>query len=195
MNQHDRPKLRVLTMTTGLLTALVGILLLTWPEVVKYGKEWIIAALLIGGAVTSAGFTITAYRFDVRVYTALLAVLSLVTALIILLIPLDRSVTLTTLLGIYFMIESGLMGGLGMSVRPNWSASVWMFAYAAVSFVMSMLIWLALAGAPKRVLVGMLAISFIVRGTMYVALAILIKSRAPLAKTVNPRPPQESNAV
>jgi uncharacterized membrane protein HdeD (DUF308 family) len=180
MSQSDRPKLRLVTMTTGLLTALVGVLLLAVPAVVQYGKEWIIAGLLLGGAVTTAGFALTALRLDIRVYTALLAALSLVTAVIILVNPLDRFITLTTLLGFYFMIESGLMGGLGMSVRPNWTASFWMFSYAIVSFFMSALIWLFLAGAPKKVLVGMLAISFILRGLMYVALSILMKGRAPL---------------
>lgn len=180
MSQNDRPRLRAFTFLMGVLTLLVGLLMLVMPATAKMGGEWILATLMIGGAIMSAGFAATALRQDVRVYTSLLATLSLATGVTILVHPLDTFITLTTLLGIYFMLESGLFGGLGLSLRPNWSATGLLLMIGAISFVLSALIWLRLAGAPKTVIVGLLGISFIARGAAYVALSIMMKGRAPL---------------
>jgi uncharacterized membrane protein HdeD (DUF308 family) len=78
------------------------------------------------------------------------------------------------------MAESGLLGGLGMSLRPNWNVSVWLFATGLISFVMSVLIWLRLAGSPKHVILSLVGISFIARGVLYIALARMIRSGARL---------------
>lgn len=188
MTVNDRPRLRALTMTLGVLTLLVGLLIIFMPAVAKWGGEWILAALMLGGALMSAGFAATALRRDVRVFTSLLAALSLATGVVILVHPLDTFITLTTLLGVYFMLESGLFAGLGLSLRPNWSASALLFAIAAISFVLSALIWLRLAGAPRGTILILLGISFIARGILYVSLALRIKGQAPLPPTAQQQP-------
>lgn len=185
MYKSDRPGLRAATLLTGFLTLAVGILFLAMPAVAKVGNEWIIATLFICGAITNAGFSITTLRTDVRVYTILLTALSLATGVIILVNPLDTYMTLTTLFGMYFILESALFGGLGMSLRPNWLASFWLFATSAISFVMSVLIWLRLAGSPKSVIITLIGISFIARGVLYIALSLIMRGRAPLPPASN----------
>lgn len=184
MSTMERPKLTVFTFVTGLLTLAVGLITIIVPAVAQMGREWLIASVLIASGVTSIGFAATALRQEVRVYAILLAASSIAAGLTVLLHPLDTFITFTTLMGIYFMIESGLMGGLGMSVRSNRTAALMIFAMGSVSLIMSALIWLRLAGSPLKVIVTLVGITFIARGVMYMILAILIKGQGPLAPDV-----------
>lgn len=186
MKVDDRPVLRALTLVVGLLTMLLGIAFITVPTMVKMGNEWLIALLILGSAVLCAGFMFTTLRSDVRGYTGLLTLLSLATGLTILINPLDRAITLTVVLAVYFMVESALWGGLGTSLRPHWSITIILYCIALVSFVLSLLIWLRMAGAPKPVIVSLLGINFIARGLGYMAIGFMMKGRERLAPDSGP---------
>jgi uncharacterized membrane protein HdeD (DUF308 family) len=189
-----RPKLALLTYIAGALTLLVGVLFLTVPAIVRPGNEWLLALILICGGVTSAAFSVSALRTDVKIYTLLLAVLSLCTGLIVLVHPLDTFITLTTLLGFYFMFESALMGGLGMNLRPHWRAAIWPLMLSAISLVLSASIWMKLAGSPKAVIVILLGISFVARGAVYIAMASIVRTQAALPANTPPPGGQASAA-
>ena len=181
MNPGDRPRLRAFTFVLGVLTMVIGAGLFIVPEVMKMGGEWILACLFIAGAVTTAGFAVTTLRLDVRAYCMLLSAISLVTGVIVLVHPLDTFITMTTLLGMYFILESALMGGLGTSLRHIFSVAVWPFLFSLLSFVISALIWLRLSGAPREVLLALVGISFVARGAMWIILSVMMKGRGPLA--------------
>lgn len=185
MNRNDRPVLRAVTILVGLMTALIGILFIAVPAIAKIGNEWILAAMFIAGGVMTAGFAATTLHADVRVYTVLLTILSIGTGLTALINPLDRSITLTTLLGMYFMVEAALYAGIGTSLRRYTGPSVLMMAIAMISFVMSMMIWLYMAGSPKTVILSLLGISFIARGLAYVLLSLMMRGQAPLAPSAS----------
>ncbi len=180
MSIAERPKLTALTFVAGVLTLAVGIVTIATPALARTGREWLIAVVLLLSGLTSAGFAITTLRRNVRTYTSLLALLSIATALVVLNSPLDTFITLTTLMGVYFTMESVLMGGLGMSLLPHRAAASCVLGLGAVSLIMSALIWLKLAGASQHIIVMLVGVTFVARGVMYLTLAVLIKGRAPL---------------
>ena len=194
MERNERPVLTAFTFAVGAVTLAIGLVTVFWPSLARFGREWLIALVLILSGVCSAGFAATTLRKDVRVYTILMALLSIATGIIVAVHPLDTFITFTALMGLYFMIEAALLGGLGMSLRPHWTAVACILTMGAVSLVMSALVWSIMAGASRGVIVILVGITFIARGLMYLILAILMRGRAPLApKSMEDDVPPESS--
>ncbi len=156
-----------LILALGGINILLGICMIVIPYVTekKIGVvPFLLALMILLGGVFSAISTFVSRGPERSWMGALQVILRFATGIIILVSPLEGSVTLTTLLGIYFGLDGALILGIASRVRHEKETVTALLILGVTSIVFSVLIWLLIAGSPIKVIAGVLGITFLIRG-------------------------------
>ena len=132
---------RTLVMAVGVLLALLGIVAILSPFVSGVALTLVFGALLVAGAVFQTASAFAARKWSGFLFAVLLAALYAVAGVVLLVNPTLGLVTLTLLLGVYFLAEGviELLMGLRIRANSNWG---WMLFSGVVSLLLSSLILL-----------------------------------------------------
>lgn len=125
--------------TLGVLMLLVGIAAIAFPLAATLAAEIVIgAALLISGVLLFAQ-AVSRSGCNGRGLTCATGLLSIVAGLLLLAFPVSGVVTLTLLVGAYFLISGGLRVALALVVRPldSWG---WMMLSGVLALVLALLV-------------------------------------------------------
>ncbi len=156
-----------LILALGVINALLGICMIVIPHVTekKIGVvPFLLALMILLGGVFSAISTFMSRGPERSWMGVLQVVLRFATGIMMLASSLDRSVTLTTLLGIYFGLDGALILGIASRVRREKEMVTALLILGVTSILFSLLIWLLIAGSPIKVIAGILGITFLIRG-------------------------------
>lgn len=130
---------RTLVMVVGVLIALLGLVAILSPFVSGIALTLVFGALLVAGAIFHTASAFAARGWSGFAFGVLLAILYGVAGVALLANPSLGLVTLTLLLGIYFLVEGvvQLLMGLRVRANSNWG---WMLFSGIVSLLLSSLI-------------------------------------------------------
>jgi uncharacterized membrane protein HdeD (DUF308 family) len=168
-----------LILVLGGINVLLGLCMIATPYVAdkKIGIVPLLLALMILlGGVFSAISVIMSRGPERSWMGALQVVLRFATGLMILFSSLDRSVTLTTLLGIYFGLDGALILGIVARVRHEKEMAAALLILGVTSVLFSLLIWLWIAGSPMKVIAAILGITFLIRGGVIIRGGLVAKN-------------------
>ena len=136
----------------------------------------LVAVMLLLGAVMVVAYTVAIQTGKDMINGLLLAALRVVVALMLLFDPLDRNITFTTLLGIYFGIEGALAMGDAVRVKNIPALFLPTSVVGVTGIVFSALIWLSLKGASYATISTLLAATFWIRGGVQIYTALRFKN-------------------
>jgi len=178
----------------GVLNIALGVAVITIPTLREKPQlaetfEMLMATfLLLAGTLTVLHFLTTTGQDD-RGYIAAQAAVTLGAGLVCLLVPLDGMVTLTTLLGIYFAVSGAISAGWGVSLKGQ-PHQPYVFILAGLSIILSLILWLAAAGASGPVLRAMFGIDFVARGiVIFIATTTLLVAALDQTDSAEQTPP------
>jgi uncharacterized membrane protein HdeD (DUF308 family) len=166
----------IMSLITGIVTVLVGILIMAAPLFYIMGRpiEIRIAMILILGGMAGLVHARNTRYLDCNYLIWILAAVNFVVGLIIIFHPLDTNITFTTLIGLYFIVDGALSIGIGLGLR-KYKFFIWILIRGVISLVLFFLVWFLLAGASIQIMALLFGISFILRGAVIIIMAMLIR--------------------
>lgn len=172
---------RTLVMAVGVLIALLGIVAILSPFVSGIALTLVFGALLVVGAVFQTASAFAARGWSGFVFGVLLAALYALAGIVLLANPTLGLVTLTLLLGMYFLVEGVIELLLGLRVRanPNWG---WMLFSGIVSLLLSSLILLEFPSSAQWAVGLLFGVNLLTSGIATASLAMAARpERTPSA--------------
>jgi uncharacterized membrane protein HdeD (DUF308 family) len=164
-------------MAAGVGFVIVGTLAVILPFVAALALELTLGVVLVVAGVfqIAHGFVARAWRGAVLQVFA--GILYLLVGILLLANPLEGVLTLTVLLGVFFVLDGGFKVGTAFKwrPRPNWG---WLMVNGVVSLVLALLILAGLPGTALWALGLLLGINFIFNGWTMIVLAVSIKNAA-----------------
>lgn len=161
---------RGLLITIGIVTILAGIAAIMVPRMATLAIE-----LLIGVVLVVDGILQGIHAFQLRArkeswWRGLGAILAFAIGLILLIFPLQGVLTLTLLIGIFFLLSGGFKIMLGFQVR-SWSGWGWILASGILSVFLGLLVFLLLPEGARWIIGVLVGVDLIFSGWWLIALA------------------------
>ena len=162
---------RTLVMAVGVLVALLGVVAILAPFVSGLALTLVFGALLVAGAIFHTASAFAARGWSGFAFGVLLAVLYGVAGVALLANPTLGLVTLTLLLGIYFLVEGvvQLLMGLRIRANANWG---WMLFSGIVSLLLSSLILLEFPSSAAWAVGLLFGVNLLTTGVAMASLAM-----------------------
>lgn len=155
----------------GTVLIVLGIVALSLPAMVTLGIELLLGWLLVIGGVAQAVHALAARKSAAFFLTLLSAVLYLGVGVLLLAYPLQGILTLTLVLGTFFMIEGifKIMLALRLRSTPNW---YWLLISGIVALLLGAIIWAWWPGDAPWVIGLLVGIDMIFSGWSMVMIAL-----------------------
>ena len=162
---------RTLVMAVGVLIALLGIVAILAPFVSGLALTLVFGGLLVAGAIFHTASAFAARGWSGFAFGVLLAVLYGIAGVALLANPTLGLVTLTLLLGIYFLVEGvvQLLMGLRIRANSNWG---WMLFSGIVSLLLSSLILLEFPSSAAWAVGLLFGVNLLTTGVAMASLAM-----------------------
>jgi len=162
---------RTLVMAVGVLIALLGIVAILSPFVSGITLTIVFGALLVAGAIFHTASAFAARGWSGFTFGVLLAILYGAAGVALLANPTLGLVTLTLLLGIYFLVEGvvQLLMGLRIRANSNWG---WMLFSGIVSLLLSSLILLEFPSSAAWAVGLLFGVNLLTTGVAMASLAM-----------------------
>lgn len=147
----------------GALMIAAGVAAVLFPFGATLAAELVIGAALLAGGLCQAVQAFSRSRWKGRALTGLSAVLGVATGTLLLAFPLSGIVTLTVVVGAYFLVSGAFRLALALTIRPEDSWG-WMALSAAVALVLGVLVIVQLPEIAAWLLGLMVGIDLVVAG-------------------------------
>jgi len=162
---------RTLVMAVGVLVALLGIVAILSPFVSGLAVTLVFGALLVTGALLQTASAVAARGWSGFAFGIALAALYAVAGVVLLVNPTVGLVTLTFLLGMYFLVEGvvQLLMGLRVRANENWG---WMLFSGIVSLLLSSLVLLEFPSSAEWAIGLLFGVNLLTTGVAMASLAM-----------------------
>ncbi|WP_136717280.1 HdeD family acid-resistance protein [Halorientalis salina] len=179
---------RTLVMAVGVLVALLGVVAILSPFVTGVALTLVFGALLVAAAVFQTASAVAARGWSGFAFGVGLAALYAVAGVVLLVNPTVGLVTLTFLLGLYFLAEGIIQLLMGLRVRENdnWG---WMLFSGIVSLLLSSLVLLEFPSSAEWAVGLLFGVNLLTTG---VAMASLAMAATPEPATTTTGPVEEA---
>lgn len=163
-----------LFLAEGIIFVLLGIFAIALPAVFTLTIELLIGWLLIFAGIALAVRTFQTHPIQGYYPSLFLGIIYFITGILLLMYPLKGILTLTVLLGIFFLVDGigKIMAGFQWRLFRNWG---WMVFSGVLSILMALIIWLGLPGTAAWVIGLLFGINMLFFGWSLIALALTFR--------------------
>ena len=167
------PKYRWLFWLVGVLFIVAGIVAIALPHVASLAVEIFLGWLLVVTGVLGLGNAVFGKQRPGWIWDALAGLLGLVAGILLLVYPLQGTITVTLILSIFFFVEglAKVISGASNRHAAGWG---WMVFNGLCGVVLAVLIWIALPQAATWVLGLLAGINFLLFGLAVIMSAIAV---------------------
>ena len=170
----DQPIPRKRLLVTGVIAILIGIAAIILPFLTTIAIEFILALILLIAGVNNIIHALNSSRFKGMTMRFLSGILYVVLGLILLMFPMKGALTLTVILAVLFMVSGVFKIAQSMLLKPlqSWK---WLFLSGILSFVLGVIIWLALPDAASWVIGLLVGIELVLSGSTMTTYAMSLR--------------------
>ncbi|MFC3231161.1 HdeD family acid-resistance protein [Marinibaculum pumilum] len=158
----------------GLLFIIAGIVAIALPHIASLAVEIFLGWLLLITGVVGLGNAVFGKQRPGWIWDALAGLLGLVAGILLLVYPLQGTVTVTLILSIFFFVEglAKIVSGLSNRHAAGWG---WMVFNGLAGVILAILIWIALPQAAAWVLGLLVGINLLLFGVAVIMSAIAVR--------------------
>lgn len=174
--RHDTaPRgLRTWLWITGIVSGVIGALAIIFPFAATLAAELVIGAILVVSGVVELVRAFAMRRNGSLVWNVLFGLAALAAGVILLVWPLQGMVTLTIVVGIFFLIGGAfkLVAGFGLRPFPGWG---WIGFSGALSMLLGLILLFGLPGTAMWAVGLLVGIDLIFLGAAEIAMAYALR--------------------
>lgn len=166
---------RGLILLEGLVFVILGLFAISTPIIWSYATDIFLGLLFLAGGIVQACRTWKTWDTELSFISSVSAIVMLICGLIMLINPAFGLVALTTLLGIYFLIDGVSKCALTFQLYLGMQ-KFWVFLGAVISFVLAIIIFSALPHIAQWLLGLFVGINMLLTGLMLLAFYFTLPS-------------------